>query len=110
MANIAAREPALAKAFYGEVLGLILAMDLGWILTFAAEGRAAPQVSVALEGGSGQPVPDLSIEVDDLDAVWARAEAAGFLPEYGPVREPWGVWRLFLRDPFGRLVNVLTHG
>jgi catechol 2,3-dioxygenase-like lactoylglutathione lyase family enzyme len=55
-------------------------------------------------------VPDLSVEVDDLDAVLARVEAAGLPIEYGPVDEPWGVRRFFLRDPFGRLVNVLAHG
>ena len=30
--------------------------------------------------------------------------------EYGPVKEPWGVIRFFARDPFGRLVNIMTHG
>ena len=44
-------------------------MDLGWIVTFAADAAAVPQVSVATEGGSGTPVPDLSIEVDNLDEV-----------------------------------------
>ena len=28
---------------------------------------------------------------------------------YGPVNEPWGVRRLFLRDPAGHLINVLEH-
>jgi hypothetical protein len=40
--------------------------------------RTAPQISFAREGGSGTPVPDLSIEVDDLDEVLQRAKAAGF--------------------------------
>lgn len=68
-------------------------MDLGWIVTFAALGSAAPQISVASEGGSGTPVPDLSIEVDDLTEVHRRVLDAGLLLEYGPVREPWGVER-----------------
>ena len=29
--------------------------------------------------------------------------------EYGPVTEPWGVTRFYVRDPFGRLINVLEH-
>jgi catechol 2,3-dioxygenase-like lactoylglutathione lyase family enzyme len=33
----------------------------------------------------------------------------GFEIKYGPVVEPWGVRRFFVRDPFGRLVNVLSH-
>jgi catechol 2,3-dioxygenase-like lactoylglutathione lyase family enzyme len=35
---------------------------------------------------------------------------AGFLIEYGPANEPWGVRRFYVRDPFGRLVNILSHG
>jgi hypothetical protein len=29
--------------------------------------------------------------------------------EYGPVDEHWGVRRFFVRDPFGKLVNILVH-
>jgi uncharacterized glyoxalase superfamily protein PhnB len=61
------------------------------------------------EGGSGTPVPDLSIEVDDLDVALDRLMKGGFDIVYGPVDEPWGVRRFFVRDPFGRLVNVLSH-
>jgi catechol 2,3-dioxygenase-like lactoylglutathione lyase family enzyme len=109
VANIAAEQVAAGEAFYGGVLTMRVVMDLGWIVTFAAEGAAAPQVSVAREGGSGTSVPDLSIEVDDFDAVHQRAIAGGFTIEYGPVAEPWGVRRFYVRDPFGRLVNILAH-
>jgi catechol 2,3-dioxygenase-like lactoylglutathione lyase family enzyme len=70
----------------------------------------APQVSVATEGGSGTPVPDISIEVDDLDEVERRVREAGLVIEYGPTSEPWGVRRFYVRDPLGRLVNILRHG
>jgi catechol 2,3-dioxygenase-like lactoylglutathione lyase family enzyme len=110
--NIATEEPGRAAAFYGDLLGLRLVMDLGFIQTFAAEAAspAAPQVSFAREGGGGTAVPDLSIEVDDVDAVHRRALALGLAIAYGPVDEPWGVRRFMLRDPFGRLVNILRHG
>jgi catechol 2,3-dioxygenase-like lactoylglutathione lyase family enzyme len=108
--NIAAPQPSTARAFYGDILGLELVMDLGWIVTFAAEvASSRPQISFASEGGSGTPVPDVSIEVDDLDEVLRRVAAAGLPIEYGPAHEPWGVRRFFMRDPFGRLVNILTH-
>jgi catechol 2,3-dioxygenase-like lactoylglutathione lyase family enzyme len=54
-------------------------------------------------------VPDLSIEVDNLDAVHRRILDAGFPIEYGPVIEPWGVKRFYARDPLGRLLNLLSH-
>lgn len=84
-------------------------MDQGWIATFAAGSQMAPQLSVASEGGSGTPVPDLSIEVDDLDEALRRMASAGIALEYGPATEPWGVRRFYVRDPFGRLVNILAH-
>jgi catechol 2,3-dioxygenase-like lactoylglutathione lyase family enzyme len=70
----------------------------------------APQLSVATEGGSGTAVPDISIEVDDLDEVERRVREEGLVIVYGPTTEPWGVRRFYVRDPLGRLVNILTHG
>jgi len=72
-------------------------------------GTAAPQTGFASEGGSGAPVPDLSIEVDDVDAIYGRALAGGFEIAYPITGEPWGVRRFFVRDPFGKLVNILSH-
>lgn len=109
VANIATDRMDTAKAFYGDVLGMRLAMDHGWIITLTGEGAAAPQISFATEGGSGTPVPDLSIEVDDIEEAHLRVLQAGHTLEYGPVTEPWGVRRFFVRDPLGRLVNILAH-
>ena len=107
--NIATKDVAAAKRFYHDVLGLDLLMDMGWIATYGSEERMQVQVSFMAEGGSGTPVPDLSIEVDDVDATLAGMKAAGFAVEYGPADEPWGVRRFYVRDPFGRLVNILSH-
>ena len=108
-ANLECEDPHRAKAFYADGLGLTSVMDLGWIMTFASAEMAHPQLSVMSEGGSGTPVPWLSIEVDDLDAALDRLGAEGFEPEYGPVSEPWGVRRFYVRDPMGRLVNIVMH-
>ena len=108
--NIPVTRLDAARGFYEGVLGLDLVMDHGWIQTFAASGASAPpQVSVACEGGSGTPVPDLSVEVDDLADVLARVRRAGLPVLYGPAREPWGVERFYVRDPFDRLVNIVAH-
>ena len=109
VANIAAADPERARAFYGDLLNLEVAMDLGWILTFASDATARAQVSIASEGGSGTPVPDLSIEVDDVDAVYRRAKTAGHEITYDIADEPWGVRRFYVRDPFGRTLNILSH-
>ena len=54
-------------------------------------------------------MPDLSVEVDNLDEILARIHAAGIALEYGVAEEPWGVRRFFVRDPLGNLVNILQH-
>ncbi|MCU1157541.1 glyoxalase [Stenotrophomonas maltophilia] len=109
VANIATSDPSRAAAFYGELLGMPVVMDHGWIVTNGRQSSALAQVSFASEGGSGTPVPDLSIEVDNLQDVLQRMRAAGIALEYGPADEPWGVRRFFVRDPFGRLLNILAH-
>jgi len=109
VANIATDSPGDADAFYGDLLGLAKVMDQGWISTFATAPGSPQQVSFASSGGSGTEVPDLSIEVDDLAGLHQRMVAAGVEIEYGPVTEPWGVRRFHVRDPFGRLVNILSH-
>ena len=107
--DIKAPDPAKAQAFYGDILGLDVLMDQGWITTFGADAPTKPQVSVASEGGSGTPVPALSIEVDNLEDVLTKCRAAGLSPSYGPVDEPWGVRRFYITDPFGTLINILQH-
>ncbi|CAI2934287.1 VOC family protein [Aminobacter niigataensis] len=109
VANLHASDPNAARAFYGDLLGLDVVMDHGWMLTFATDGAMSPQLSVASEGGSGTPVPTLSIEVDDVDAVYRRAKAAGCEIIYELVDEPWGVRRFYMRDPFGNVINILSH-
>lgn len=109
VANIATADVAAAKRFYGNVLGLDLLMDMGWIATYGNDSSMTVQISVMSQGGSETLVPDLSIEVDDLDDALERIREAGILIEYGPAEEPWGVRRFFVLDPFGRLVNILMH-
>ena len=107
--NIAARNVEAARAFYEDVLGLDVRMDMGWIVTFGSDAQMTVQLSVMSEGGSGTPVPDMSIEVDDVDEALRRCQSVGIAIEYGPADEPWGVRRFYVRDPFGRLVNILSH-
>jgi catechol 2,3-dioxygenase-like lactoylglutathione lyase family enzyme len=107
--DVAAPDPSAAKRFYQDIFGLDVLMDMGWIATYGSGQKMSVQMSFMTEGGSGAPVPDLSIEVDDLDAALARVKKAKLPIEYGPANEPWGVRRFFVRDPFGKLVNVLAH-
>lgn len=84
-------------------------MDMGFIATYGSQEKVNTQISFLSEGGSGTLVPDLSIEVDDLDNALTRVTEAEIPIEYGPVEEPWGVRRFYVRDPFGKLINILSH-
>lgn len=109
MSNTATFDLDRAASFYRDILGLELVMDHGWFRTYGSDAKMTVQVSFASEGGSGTPVPDLSIEVDDVEAAVKRFQEANVAIEYGPVSEPWGVRRFYVRDPFARLVNILQH-
>jgi catechol 2,3-dioxygenase-like lactoylglutathione lyase family enzyme len=109
VANISASDMAAAKRFYEDGLGLDCLMDHGWIVTYGNAEPGGVQVSVASQGGSGTQTPDLSIEVDDVDEAFRRMQQGGFPVFYGPVDEPWGVRRFYVRDPFGKIVNILAH-
>jgi catechol 2,3-dioxygenase-like lactoylglutathione lyase family enzyme len=107
--NVAGKRVSAAKRFYQGILGLDLLMDLGWIATYGSDTKMGIQISFASQGGSGTEVPDISIEVDDVDEAYRRMRKAKFKIEYDLTNEPWGVRRFCVRDPFGKLVNILSH-
>ena len=49
----------------------------------------------------GTPVPDPSIEVDDVDAAYHRAVIAGAISIALPADQPSGLRMAVLQDPFG---------
>lgn len=87
-----------------DILGLDVIMDHGWITTFGAAQSMNVQLSIASKG-VGTKVPDVSIEVDDLDAAFEAMSASGFPIEYGPADEPYAPIqsdRASLAHPVGR--------
>jgi uncharacterized glyoxalase superfamily protein PhnB len=54
-------------------------------------------------------VPDLSIEVGEIEEVYQRAKAGGHEIVHPMTNEPWGVRRFFVRDPNGVVINVMRH-
>ncbi len=104
-----AEDPPASIEFYTQVLGLELVMDQGWILTFASPERPSVQISVMRQDARSPVQPDASIEVDDVDSAHATAERLGYEVVYPLTDEPWGVRRFFVREPTGRVLNVLSH-
>src|SRR4029450_4346386 len=97
-----------SRAFYREVIGLEEGDGLDWILFFGTEKREV-QLSVMKLDIKAKLHPDITIEVDDLDAVYDRATTSGIDIAYPLTHEDWGLRRFFVRDPNGTVINVTQH-
>ncbi|WP_251092396.1 VOC family protein [Streptomyces sp. Caat 7-52] len=106
--NIRSSAAPESAEFYG-VLGLEEVMDHGWIRTLASAENPAVQLSLMTEDLTAPVVPDLSIEVEDVDAAYAAMRGRGAEIVHPLTDEEWGVRRFFVRDPNGQVVNVLGH-
>jgi len=85
-------------------------MDLGWVMTFVSPSNETAQVTLV----KGQPTNAhdkiaLTIEVEDVDAMYARAEKLGIKIIYPLTDEKWGVRRFHVHDPNGVLINLMMH-
>lgn len=100
-----------SRKFYTELLGLTVAMDMGWIVTLVSPSNSTAQISLLRGQASAAPHPSLSlsVEVGDVDAVHAKAVAGGLPVVYPLTTEPWGVRRFHLADPNGVVINVMSH-
>ncbi len=109
VADLATNDIGAMTTFYTGVLGLEVVMDLEWVATVASPEQPQVQLNFMTHDASATVRPELSIEVDDVDAAYAAAAAAGAEIVHPLTDEPWGVRRFFVRDPDGRVVNVLSH-
>ncbi|MEU4997807.1 VOC family protein [Streptomyces sp. NPDC021622] len=97
-----------SRDFYG-LLGFEEVMNLGWVMTLASPDNPTAQVTFMAQDKSAPVVPDMSVEVDDVDAAYAAVQASGAEIVHPLQDEEWGVRRFFVRDPNGQVVNVLGH-
>ncbi|QIY89603.1 VOC family protein [Chryseobacterium gallinarum] len=109
VANIKTQDLSKADYFYHDILGLDILMDHGWIKTFGNDEETKVQISFAIQGGNDTEVPEFSIEVDDVDEIYNAMKTAGYEIIYELTNEDWGVRRFFVKDPFGKLINILSH-
>ena len=100
---------AESRDFYTQVLGMTVTMDMGWIVFLVSPGNATAQVQLMTHDASAPLVPNVTVEVDDVDAVHADAVRYGAQVVYPLTDEPWGVRRFFVIDPGGVVVNVTMH-
>jgi catechol 2,3-dioxygenase-like lactoylglutathione lyase family enzyme len=106
--NLTVADLESARDAYGATLGLTEVMNHGWILTLADPDRSH-QISLMTRDLTASVNPDVSVEVDDVDAAHAAAVSAGLRIVHPLSDEEWGVRRFFFEDPSGNVVNVLSH-
>jgi catechol 2,3-dioxygenase-like lactoylglutathione lyase family enzyme len=107
---------AAAKQFYQDVFGLSVTFedddsavfDFGNTLVnllnaTAAEELIEPASVAPLEAGSRV---QLTIDVDDVDAVCAEFAKKGVHLLNGPIDRPWGVRTASFRDPGGHIWEI----
>jgi catechol 2,3-dioxygenase-like lactoylglutathione lyase family enzyme len=107
--DIKSKDLDASRQFYVDVLGLEVAMDMGFIVTLVSPSNPTAQVSLLRADDSSAILPHVSIEVSDVDAVHSRAVSSGSRIVYPLTNEPWGVRRFYVVDPNGMVINVLCH-
>jgi predicted enzyme related to lactoylglutathione lyase len=106
--NIKSDRPGETRDFFVSLLGLEVAMDIGWVVTVASPTNSTIQVNII--SNDDMAAPGISVGVADVDAVHAKAVEQGLEIVY-PIRdEEWGVRRFMLREPSGTVVTVVSHG
>ncbi len=105
--NISSDRAEETRDFFVDLLGFEVAMDEGWVVTLASPANPSAQVTII--SNDDPAATGISVEVEDVDAVHARAVEQGLQITY-PIRdEEWGVRRFMLREPSGTTINVLSH-
>lgn len=107
--DINSRRVDESREFYVDLLGFKVVMDLGFVVTFASPTNPTAQITIMRDDGSSGVKPQVTVEVADVDAVYAEAVRREAEVVYPLTDEPWGVRRFFLRDPNGVVLNVMCH-
>jgi catechol 2,3-dioxygenase-like lactoylglutathione lyase family enzyme len=105
-----------AKQFYREVFGLPVAFEddnsavfdfgntiINLLTTTAAPELIAPAMVASREAGSRL---QLTINVDDVDAMCAELARRGVELLNGPMDRPWGIRTASFRDPGGHIWEI----
>jgi predicted enzyme related to lactoylglutathione lyase len=106
--DITTGDPAASSAFY-QLLGFREEMNLGWVINLVSQSNPTAQVILVTKDAGAAVNPDLSVEVDDVDAVYESVRATGSQIVHPITDEQWGVRRFFVLDPDGKVVNVVGH-
>ncbi len=107
---------AATRRFYIDLFGFQVATDSGSMSVLVAPDNPAARIVIVRTANPGRIAPpaanaspvSLTIEVDDVDELHARAVAHKH-PIVSPLaKEPWGVRRFQVKDPNGIVIEVAS--
>lgn len=112
--NICSRNLAASRDFYRELLGLTVAFDSDWYVQLADPDNSRLEFGIIQQDHELIPpefhaAPQgcyLTFVVDDVDAVYARAQSRELAVLQPPTDEFYGQRRMLLTDPNGLLVDI----
>ena len=90
-----------ARDFYVNLFGFKTEMERRSLVTLVSP--VDPGARIMLQGSVA---PDLTIEVEDVDAAFAEAERLGHQIVHPLTDEEWGARRFFVKAPDGHVVSV----
>jgi catechol 2,3-dioxygenase-like lactoylglutathione lyase family enzyme len=109
---------AAARRFYGEAFGLpvhyeddaSVVFNFGNTLVNLLKASAAPELiePAAVAPRDGGSRMQLTITVDDVDALCAQLTERGVGLLNGPMDRPWGIRTASFRDPAGHIWEIAT--
>ena len=104
--NLLSGDLAATRDFYAGFLGFDVAMDEPGFNMFASPSNRTAQITLADKHNPGQDrgvsEAQISVEVEDVDALHAEAVRRGLEIVYPLTNEPWGIRRLKSRTPTAR--------
>ena len=107
--NISSEDLEASKDFYVEFLGMEIGMDLGWIVGFGSPSNETAQIQLIRRDETAPVTPSITVEVEDVGALYEEALARKLEIVHPLTDESWGVRRFFVKDPNGVVLNVMSH-
>ncbi|GAB4585350.1 VOC family protein [Nocardia sp. IFM 10818] len=115
--TICADDVAATRDFYTGLLGFKVIFDSGWYVQLEAPAEPKAQIGIVEREHASVPAAFrnrpagvlISVEVEDVDAVHARAVEGGLEIPLELRTEDFGQRHFMTVDPSGTLVDIITN-